>query len=97
MSEQIKRELDKFYAIQQSFDNFGANDSEPNWYLNFLLTMAIEGKPLPKIIAQNWQLYESTPGWELAADKLTSEATRIYEMIQSCPVIELNKLKTYLG
>lgn len=94
-SDELKKEIKGFFDLQKTLSSFGANDSEPIWYFTFLVNRAIEGKALPNITIHHWQLYDHS-GWEEAAETLTKEASRIYHLIQSSPVIEVVGLRNYL-
>lgn len=95
-AEELKKEIKKIKSLMHSFQDYGATDSEPMWYLNSLLSRAVKGKPMPVITLTSWDLYESEPGWEDAAKALTEEATRVYVLIQSSPLIEVKQIESIL-
>lgn len=96
LAEDLKIEIKKIHSLMSSFRDYGATDTEPEWYLSRLLTRAIKGEPMPLISPTSWDLYESRPGWENAAHALTEEARRVYVLIQSAPLIEVKKLESML-
>lgn len=93
----LKEEVRKFEKLQSSLSDWGASDSEPNWFFASLMRKAIKGDPMPEIKAENWELYTSESGWRGAAQKLTRAVTALYKKIQTAPHSEVLALSQYYG
>ena len=93
-ADELKKEIKKMNALMSSFSDYGATDSEPDWYFTKLMRRAIKGEPMPVIKDSNWELYESREGWQNAAKALTEEASSLYVLIQSSSLIEVKKIES---
>ncbi len=81
-SDTIKKAVEKFWAAQDNYANFGASDSEPRHVFHRLISRALEGKDVSvPANAELWQLYSDMPGCGKAATALHTATKRVIALI----------------
>ncbi len=92
--ETIKKAVEKFWAAQDKYANFGASDSEPRHVFHRLISRALEGKDVAvPTNAELWQLYSDMPGCGRAATALHSATKRVITLIAKA---RNNSFESYL-
>ena len=78
----IKKAVEEFWAAQDKYANFGANDSEPRHVFYRLISQALDGKNVTvPSNAELWQLYSDMPGCGKAATALNAATRRVITLI----------------
>lgn len=92
--EQIFAEIKQFGAVQATYRDYGAYDSEPDGVFQRLLDRAVKGEgPAVPRTGQGWDLYSHSMDCEKAAHALHDQALKIVQLIESCPIRDLGALK----
>ena len=89
--------LGEFYKLQSKYREYGATDSEPRHFFEYLMEQAIAGKPFPSVSPGDWQIFSSMAGWKRVANSLTKKAQKVYQKIQNAPHVEVMALAKYYG
>ena len=104
--EKLKLEIDRMYAIQDSFLEHGAGDSEPSGVVQVQIRRAFwTDKEFEDLTCKTWSLYGDTPA--SVVRKMNSGMKRLYKFVQKhsdsvsvgkylegfCWRIDWNKLK----
>jgi len=96
--EQIFQEIKQFEALQVTYRDYGARDTEPDGVFHYLLDKAIEGDgPAVPRTGRGWDLYSQSMDCEKAAHALHDQALKIVQLIESCPIREVAVLKKRLN
>ena len=106
MNELIKKEILAFETLQRKYDTVGAEDSEPSYIFQLVIAYAITKDPVDVHKPIEWELFcedvLAEDGFESlipvvreAADSLTNQAWKVYEVIQkiatSDDILDLRK------
>lgn len=71
----------KFEELQTKYREFGATDSEPNHWFEYLLKFSCEEHAIKISTARDWQLFSSMKGWKAVAKKLTTESIKVQKQM----------------
>lgn len=83
----VKDAINSFEQVQRSLNGFGAGDTEPDCEFQYMLSQAVQGKPVEtEKDANGWQLYSSEPGAEEAARKLSEAAQKACQAVSDCKI-----------
>jgi hypothetical protein len=79
----IKKAVEKIWAVQDKYANFGACDTEPRIILRSLLQKAVKGElvTVPST-GVAWELYANSMSCNKAAKSLHSATTKLIKLIQ---------------
>lgn len=89
--------VEKFEMRQMHYNEWGAQDSEPNGVFASLMAKAVKGEPWVAPKPEYWQLYSSVPGWRRAAQGLTSAAHKVYVKIQKATLLDAQAVAKWYG
>jgi len=95
--DQIRDAVKEFEGVQKKWASYGAYDSEPDGVFQGLLVRAFRGKK-PKVpySGDGWELYDSSMDCNQAASALHDAARKVVDLIETCPLVESNAVKSYL-
>ncbi|MCK6597370.1 MAG: hypothetical protein L6Q37_03330 [Bdellovibrionaceae bacterium] len=96
MKESIKKEIVAFENLQKKYASVGADDSEPDYIFQLVIFYAITKDPIDRNKLIAWELYEDEPLAEEAAEMLTNQAWKVYDLIQKSASLEdFKELRKY--
>ena len=96
MNELIKNEIEAFESLQQNYDSVGADDSEPDYIFQLLISHAITKKAIDREEAIEWELVGDEIEMKKAASELTAQAWKVYDAIGThATAADIDELKDY--
>jgi hypothetical protein len=95
--DSIREAVENFRKVQDSLDEFGTTDTEPERIFQVRLKWALQGKQfeLPST-ADGWDLYSEEEGSDAAAQQLYFAARKVVDLISACPLGESEEVRLYL-
>jgi len=79
----IKKAVEKVWAVQDKYAEFGASDSEPSAIFRSLVRRALQGQPVTvPVTGEAWELYSSSMNCSRAAKSLHSATSKVIKLIK---------------
>lgn len=79
----IKKAVERLWAVQNKYIDFGACDTEPRAIIRAIVRKALRGQPVTvPVTGDAWELYSTSMNCSRAAKSLHSATTKLIKLIE---------------